>query len=54
MQKMIEMRKVFVKELLVEILKIKLEEVNQINILDIIEDIVKFFNENKEEEYETC
>ena len=42
------------KELLVEMLKYKLKEVNQMDIFDIIEDIVKFLNENDEGDYKIC
>ena len=42
------------KELLVEMLKNKLNEVNQMGIFNIIEDIVKFMNENDKGDYKIC
>ena len=50
----IELRKVFIKELLVEMLKNKLKMVNQLDIFNIKEDILKFLNEDDEGNYETC
>ena len=41
------------KELLVEMLKRKLREVDQMDIFDMIEDILKYLNKDDKKEYET-
>jgi len=47
------MRRVFVKELLVEMLRNKPREVNLMDIFDMIKDILKYLNEDEDGEYET-
>ena len=48
-----ELRRVFIKELLIKMLKNKPRDINEMNIFDITEDIVKYLNNDKEGDYKT-
>ena len=46
-------KKTFAKELLIKMLKRKPREVDQIGIFDMIEDVLKYSNKDKEGDFKT-